>query len=124
MNRKFPCGVKTVSDAAYVDRAVTWSKELTRMKSRGPGDMENAMRNIEREYGIDYTVQWALRYRKPKDILAGWYFKLKAAYEAECSRQMRKLQHEIEITKAIAGADSDAVVSAQAFVRENLAEKK
>jgi hypothetical protein len=114
---KNPLQERTMSDAAYVDRAVTWSKKLTRMKASGPGDMENAMRRIEREYGIEYGVLWALRYRKPKDILASWYFRLKAAYEAECQRQVRMLQHEIEITKAM-GAGADAVASAEAFVRE------
>ena len=37
-----------MSDTAYLDQAATWSKDLTRMKARGPGDTENAMRQIER----------------------------------------------------------------------------
>ena len=45
---------RQMSDAAYLDQAATWSKDLTRMRSRGPGDMENAMRSLERDYGIDY----------------------------------------------------------------------
>lgn len=112
-----------MSDVAYIDHAVTWSKKLTRMKASGPGDTDNAMRRIEREYGIDYGVLWALRYRRPKDILTSWYFRLKAAYEAECARQQRILQNEIEITKAI-GAGKDAVASAEAFLREMDAEEK
>lgn len=112
-----------MSDAAYVDRAVTWSKELTRLRASGPGDTENAMRRVEREYGIDYGVLWALRYRKPSDILTTWYFRLKAAYEAECDRQIRKLQHEKQIAKAL-HPDSSAVASAEAFLREMDAEDK
>lgn len=107
-----------MSDAAYVDRAVVWSKELTRLKGTGASDTENAMRRVEREYGIDYGVLWALRYRKPKDILTTWYFRLKSAYETELQRQMRKLEHEAQITKALS-PDSDAVASAEAFLREN-----
>ena len=36
-----------MSDAAYLDQAAVWSKDLTRMKARGPGDTENAMRRVE-----------------------------------------------------------------------------
>jgi len=46
---------------------------------------------------------WALRYRPPKTIAADIYLRLCAAYQAECERQMRKLRHELETTKAIAG---------------------
>ena len=105
-------------DTVYIDRAERWSKDLTRMKSRGPGDTENAMRQIEREYGIDYGLLWSLRYRRNqiKSISISAYQKISAAYQAECSRQMRKLRHEIEITEAIAGADCAAVGAARALV--------
>ena len=110
-----------MSDAAYLDEAVEWSKSLTRMRARGPGDTENAMRMIEREYGVDYWLLWRLRYRRSvlKDIGVSAYMRLKAAYQAECERQMRKLQHEIEITEAIAGADCAAVGAAKALVGED-----
>lgn len=86
----------------YVEQAVRWSKELTRMRSRGPGDIENAMRSIERDYGIDYWTVWQLRYRptRIKDIGVSIYTRLRAAYETERARQIRRLQHDIEITKA------------------------
>jgi len=107
-----------MSDAAYIDQAAQWSKELTRMKSRGPGDLDNAMRRVEREYEIDYSILYTLRYRRNrlKDIGVSVYMRLQAAYRAECERQMRKLLHEIEITKAVAGADHAAVVAAEAVV--------
>ena len=109
-----------MSDVAYLDQAAQWSKDLTRMKSRGPGDTENAMRQIEREYGIDYGFLWSLRYRRDrlKIISASIYEKIAGAYQAECGRQMRKLQHEIYITEKITGPDSDAVRAAKALVRE------
>src|SRR6185369_12136886 len=55
-----------MSDAAYLDQAAAWSKDLTRMKARGPGDTENAMRQIERQYGVDYGFLWSLRYRRER----------------------------------------------------------
>ena len=110
-----------MSDAAYLDQAATWSKDLTRMKSRGPGDTENAMRQIEREYGIDYGFLWSLRYRRDRlrIISLSVYEGIRAAYRAECERQMRKLEHEITVTEKIAGVDNAAVVAAKALVGES-----
>ncbi len=107
-----------MTDAAYLDEAAVWSKDLTRMKARGPGDIENAMRQIEREYGVEYGFLWSLRYRRDrlKTISHSIYLKLHAAYRAECERQMRKLQHELEITEAVAGSDHASVRSAKALV--------
>lgn len=110
-----------MSDAAYLDQAATWSKDLTRMKARGPGDTENAMRQIEREYGIDYGFLWSLRYRRDrlKIISISVYEGIRAAYREECARQMRKLEHEITVTEKIAGPNSAAVRAAKALVGEN-----
>lgn len=110
--------VLPVSDATYIDDAQRWSKDLTRMKARGPGDTENAMRMIEREYGIDYGFLWSLRYRRDRltVISVSIYEKIAAAYRAECGRQMRKLQHEITITEQIAGPDCAAVRAATALL--------
>jgi len=107
--------------SAYLDEAVKWSKDLTKMRSRGAGDTENAMRSIERDYGVDYGVMWRLRYRRAslKDIGVTAYMRLKAAYEAECQRQLRKLRHEIALTEAACGAASDLLDEASALVRKN-----
>lgn len=107
-----------MSDAAYLDQAAMWSKDLTRMKSRGPGDTENAMRSIAREYNIDYGFLWSLRYRRERlrIMSISVYEGLRAAYRAECERQLRKLEHEIARTEEIAGADSNAVRAAKAVV--------
>jgi hypothetical protein len=110
-----------MSDAAYLDEAAEWSKRLTRMRARGPGDTENAMRSIERDYGIDYWLLWRLRYRRPvlKDIGITAYMRLRAAHQAECERQIRKLQNDIERTEKIAGADRAVVDAAKALVGES-----
>lgn len=107
-----------MSDAAYVDQAVQWSRDLTRMRTRGPGDIPNAMRSIERDYGIDYWTQWQLRYARDrfKDIGISIYARLHAAYVAECDRQARKFQHEREIARKLAGPAHAAVASRAAVV--------
>lgn len=106
-----------VTDAAVVDQAVTWAKRLTQAEARGPGDLENAWRRLEVRYGVPWRAFWSLRYRRPKEIAASIYLRLQAAYAAECERQMRRHQHEFEITKAKAGANHPAVVAAAALVR-------
>jgi hypothetical protein len=109
-----------MSDAAYIDEAALWSKDLTRMRTRCPGDTENAMRSIERDYGVDYWTLWLLRYRRNtmRTLSVSIYERLKAAYRVECERQIRKLRHEIEVTETIAGANSPAVAAAKAALGE------
>ena len=107
-----------MSDAAFLDQAVAWSKDLTRMKARGAGDTENAMRRVEREYGIDYGFLWSLRYRRDRlrTISISVYESIRAAYLAECAAQMRKLANEVERTEKIVGPDHHLVASARNVV--------
>jgi hypothetical protein len=108
-----------MSDAAFLDQATAWSKDLTRMKSRGPGDTENAMRQIERQYGVDYGFLWSLRYRRERirTISISVYESIRAAYLAECAAQMRKLENDIAKTEKITGPDNNAVRAAKALLR-------
>jgi hypothetical protein len=107
-----------MSDAVYVEEASQWACLLINRESKGSGDTENAMRRIEARYGIPFATLWSLRYRRPKAIVTSLYFRLHAAYQQECQRQMRLLRHELEITKAIAGADRAAVREVQSLVDE------
>ena len=115
---KNPLQGPEMSSVAYVEQAAEWSRKLTQMRARGPGDTDNAMRSIERDYGIAHSILWSLRYRpdRYRSIGAEIFARLRAAYAAECERQVRRLAHEAEITKAIAGADNSAVVAAEALV--------
>ena len=90
----------TVQAFMYVDDAADSVSWLIRRESRGPRDLENAMRRLEARYGIPYAVLWSLRYRKPKDILVSVYARIKDAHEAEINRQRSLLEHEQSITKA------------------------
>jgi hypothetical protein len=106
--------------SAYLDQAASWAKDLTRMRSRGPGDTENAMRSIAREYGVDYGTVWRLRYRRSalRDIGVTAYMRLRDAYQAECRRQLGKLKHEIATTEAACGAASPLLDEAKNLVRQ------
>ncbi|CAM5769922.1 hypothetical protein [Bosea minatitlanensis] len=99
-----------------VDQAADWANEMVLRETRGPGDLPNAMERLERRHDLPAKTLWSLRYRRPKDIFASLYFKLGQAYQAECERQMRRLSHELEITRAIAGSAHPAVASAEALV--------
>ena len=116
--RKFHWADLVMSAGAYIEQAVWWSKELTRFRSRGPGDIDNAMRAIERDYGLDYNVLWRLRYRSRqfKDIGVSLYARLEAAYRAECERQHDKLTAELTRARPILGPAHKAVVAAEAVV--------
>jgi hypothetical protein len=111
-----------MSDAAYLDQAAAWARNLTQMKARGSGDLENTMRRIEREYGVEYGMLWSLRYRRErlKTISISVYETLRAAYREECRRQMRKLENELTKTERITGPDDPAVRAVKALVHKSL----
>ncbi len=106
----------TVTDAdELVSRASKWSSHLLSRVHTGPGDtVEAAMYRAEAKYGVPAQAFWALRYRRPKDILASVYLKLQAAYEAECGRQEARLRHELEMAKALQGGATLAAAISEA----------
>ena len=124
--RKSPLTGNQMSSVEFVERAAEMSRELTRMRTRGPGDIENAMRELERDYGLDYWITWRLRYRlqQIKDIGIGVYARIEAAHRAEHERQQRKHALSLEITRAICGNNHPAVVAAAALVGETPPEAK
>jgi len=105
-----------MNPAALIEDARHWANALIHRESRGPGDTSNAIKRTARRHGLQFSELWALRYRPPKRIFADVYFRLRAAYEAECQRQLRLLEHELERTKAVAGPDNRAVVAAEALL--------
>jgi hypothetical protein len=98
---------------AVVSEAAGWAEALLQRTYRGPGDtIEAASYRAEQKYGVPAQTFWALRYRKPKDILASIYRTLQSAYEAECGRQEARLRHELELAKALKGsANLEAAIS-------------
>ena len=76
---------KNMSDV-FVSNAREWANELIRRESRGPGDLDNAMRRLEARYGIPATTFWRLRHGRIKEIFASTYVKIQSAYLAECER--------------------------------------
>lgn len=86
--------------ATFVEHAGELASKMIARETRGPGDVENAMRRLEARYAIPYQALWQARYRRPKQIAAHVYAAIVAAYETECDRQAKLLEHERAITKA------------------------
>lgn len=101
--------------ADYVAQAAKWADDLTKDAEQTHGSKEAAIEAVARKTGVNHSTLWSLRYRKPKDIAVSIYMKLKGAYERELVRQKGLLQHELEITRQVAG-DCNAVRKAQALV--------
>jgi hypothetical protein len=96
---------KKMSDAAYVERAAEWSRHLVNREiGKGANTLDEAMDRASQRYGIDRHTFWAMRYRRPKDILASIYFRMKSAYEAECTRQEKALRHELDMAMGLPGS--------------------
>lgn len=74
------------------------------------------MRRVASRIGVPYSTLWALRYRPPKDMMVSVYQKIQMALEAERQRQLKRLIHDIEITKAISGTDCNSIRKAMSLV--------
>ena len=105
-----------MSAVGLVDEASAWAEKLVLRESRGPGDLNNAMRRISKRHGVPYAALWRLRYRRPKDVMASIYFALQGAYEVERSRQLKALQHEIDIEKAAGRTSTNSYLAATSVV--------
>ena len=102
----------------YLHRASAWADHLVARESRGPGDTDEARRRVASRHRIPYSTFFALKWRKPKcpQRIRGIYEQMREAYIHECLRQVKCLEQEIAITKALSGPDDPAVVEAEALV--------
>jgi transcriptional regulator of met regulon len=102
--RKSSLSDRQMSGAVYTDQAIQWSRELTRMRSRGHGDTDNAMRDVASVYKLDYSTLWRMRYRRDqiKDIGVTIYMRLLNAYRTERARQAQLNAQEERIAAKLA----------------------
>ena len=80
------------------------SKYVRRMvarESKGPGDIEGAMARLEARYGIGFWQLSHLRGGRAKTIDVGLFARIRSAYLDYCERQIRLLEHEVEVEKAM-----------------------
>lgn len=88
---------KKLSAEQCVDQAKGWAETLIHHESRRPGDFNNAMRRIGRHIGVPYSVLWALRYRRPKNISASIFLALAIAYERLRAKGIQRVDDEISL---------------------------
>lgn len=92
-------GMSTAVASEYVRRMVA-------RESRGPGDTESAMARLEARYGIGFWQLSHLRGGRAKTVDVGLFARIRAAYLDYCERQLRLLEHEIAVEKAMNEDDS------------------
>jgi hypothetical protein len=101
---------------SLVEEASKWNVDLINSEARGPGNFGNAMRRVARRIGVSHSKLWALRYRKPKVIIADVYLALRDAWEDERKRGLGKLAYEAKLTAEKAGPDAHSVRAALAVL--------
>lgn len=82
-----------------VEAASNYASRLLEMEQRG-SDGESALFRLEQRYGLSPNQLMHLRSRRAKSCDVSLFARLRAAYLDLCERQVRTLQHEIEIEKA------------------------
>lgn len=116
LNGKQTMNVAAIS-AMDVEEAQSKAKALCEREWRFHGDYESAMHRVSAKYGIPFGTLWGLHYKKPKTVISGVLGAIRLAYQAECARQLAKLEHELSITKERKNdADDDLVREIEALV--------
>ena len=88
-------------------------KRMLEIEGSTWGNLSQALKMIERHYGIPYWTLNNLRTGRAKTVEAGLFQRLRGAYFHHCERQIARLQYELEIEKERAGNDLDADLLAQ-----------
>lgn len=86
--------------------ASEYVRRMVARESRGPGDTQNAMSRLEQKYGIGFWQLSHLRGGRAKSVDVSLFARIRAAYLDYCEGQLRLLEHEIAVEKAINEDDS------------------
>lgn len=82
------------------DVATGYVRRMVEKETRGWGDQSNALHRIGDRYGLPFWSLHNLKTGRAKTVEAGLFRRIRGAYLDLCERQVRQLQHEIEIEKA------------------------
>lgn len=108
-----------------VEAATDYVRTMVQRESRGPGDIDNAMRRLEAKYGLPFWPLWHLRKGKAKTVEASLLARIRGAYLDMCQRQAANLLHEIETEAAIDhDLDSDIATELEALVAKIKAKRE
>lgn len=88
-------------------KATVFVRRMVEEETRGNGDVDAALRRLERHFGLDYWPLWYLRKGKAKTITVELYAKIRDAYLQYCSTKISGLQHEIRTERELQPDDAD-----------------
>ncbi len=101
--------MNTVQSASAIVR------KLIEREIKGWGDQANAERRIAARYGFRVNSITHLRTGRAKSVDAGLYSRIRAAYLDICERQVRLLQQEIAVERAINNDDDLGSLETEAW---------
>jgi hypothetical protein len=90
-------------EMSSAEMASGYVRRMVERESRGWGDQDNALARLEAKYGIPFWSLDNLRTGRAKTVEAGLFARVRSAYLDLCERQVRQLQHEIAVEKAMHG---------------------
>lgn len=79
--------------------ASSYVNKMIERESRGWGDTTNAMKRLNRRYGLSFWTLNNLRIGRSKTVDASLFNRIKSAYLDVCERQIANLQHELTLEK-------------------------
>jgi hypothetical protein len=102
---------------ASIQEAKVQLREMIQRRSRGRGDQENSMRQIEHEFGIGYWQQFQLLYRQgSRETIE----RVRQAYLMQLAQSVRRDMAKLEIEAAKQNETGDADVAGLAAEDQNL----
>lgn len=97
---------REVREMSSAELATGYVRRMVEKETRGWGDQDNALSRIEQRYGLPFWTLQNLRTGRAKTVEAGLFARIRGAYLDLCERQVRQLQHEISVEKALNDDDT------------------
>jgi hypothetical protein len=85
--------------------ASMYVRSMIHLEANGPGDCERAMERLEAKYKIGFWTLDHLRKMKAKTCDVSLFARIRAAYIAVCESQIKKLEQQIALEKAMGTDD-------------------
>ena len=90
-------------DPMSAEAAALYARKMIDLEASASGDIPGALDRLARRYGVSKWTLERLRKGRTKRVEVSLFGRLRAAYLAECERQITKLQNELAIERAMGG---------------------
>lgn len=95
----YPKNRKRYPMSASVLAASDMVRKMVGREMRGPSDTGPAMQRLEQKYGLPFWSLEHLRKGRAKVCEATLFARIRIAYLDHCERQIKALQHELELER-------------------------